>query len=193
MADAAAEGTSEALSVRVTWTAEDATAYTDFMSAAQVVGQDVPTLWRTWSLRIGAAAAVGAMGLWRTGSAETAAILSTITFFAVYYAPDLYTKDWTSKQAHAETMKRDPAPYEDNVVIISPAGVTQHASALSTTMRWSGIQDITMAKGVLVLWSSRASGVAIPVRCFASDRDAAAFMDQARRWRQAAAEPANPG
>jgi hypothetical protein len=180
----------ESLSVTVTWTAEDAGAYTDIMSVAQVVGHDTPSLWRTWSLRLGAAALVGGIGFWRTGSPETATALSLITFLAVYHAPDLYTQDWTSRQAHAYLMKRNPAPYADNTVTIAPDGVTQTTGLSSTTMKWAGVQDITMAKGILVIWSSRASGLAIPVRCFARQEDAGAFMEQARRWRPAAAEGA---
>jgi hypothetical protein len=177
----------EILSVRVTWTAEDAQAYTDIMSVAQVVGDDTPSLWRTWTLRIGAAALVGGIALWRTGSSETATVLSLITFLAVYHAPGLYTQDWTSRQAHADVMKRDPAPYDANTVSITPEGVTQATGFSSTTMKWAGAQDITMAKGILVIWSSRASGVAIPVRCFARQEEATDFMEQARRWRAGSA------
>jgi hypothetical protein len=129
---------------------------------------------------------VGGIGLWRTGSSETAAALSLITFLAVYHAPGVYTQDWTSRQAHADLMKRDPAPYEENTVSITPEGVTQTTGLSSTTMKWAGVQDITMAKGILVIWSSRASGVAIPARCFARREDADAFMERARRWRAAA-------
>jgi hypothetical protein len=182
----------EKLSVTVRWTAEDAEAYTAIMSVAQVVGDDVPSLWRTWSLRIGAAALVGGIGLWRTGSSETAAALSLITFLAVYHAPGLYTQDWTSRRAHADIMKRDPAPYEESTVSITPDGITQTTGLSATMMKWGGVQDITMAKGILVIWSSRASGAAIPVRCFATEAEAAAFMEQARRWRQVAAGAATP-
>jgi hypothetical protein len=192
MAEDAGDLDADSLSVAVTWTAEDAAAYTALASAAQVVGVEYIPLTRTWALRIGAAASTGAVALWRTGAPETAAVISLITFLAVYFAPELYTKDWTSRSAHAETMKSDPGPYEATIVAISAEGVRQDADLLSTMVKWGGIQDITLSKGVMMFWSSRSSGLAVPVRCFASAADADAFMSQARRWRHAALAAAAP-
>jgi hypothetical protein len=182
----------EMLSVTVTWTVEDAEAYTSTISAAQYVGVDQPLLWRMWSLLIVATLLVGFIALMRTNSQETAFLISLITFFAIYHAPGLYTKDWTSRTTHAETMKRDPAPYEENTVTITTDGVTQAAGLMSTVMKWGGVQDISIAKGILIIWTSRASGLAIPLRCFASPEEAAEFQEKALEWRIKAVSSAAP-
>jgi hypothetical protein len=185
-------GQADELSVTVTWTDEDAEAYTSTISASQYAGINPPRLWRTWCLLLVATMSVGLIALWRTNSQETAFLISLITFFAIYHAPELYTKDWTSRMAHAQVMQTDPTPYQENTVTISPEGATQTTGLMSTALKWGGVQDISIARGILIIWSSRASGLAIPLRCFSTVDEASAFQAAAHGWRLAAVTSADP-
>jgi hypothetical protein len=95
-----------------------------------------------------------------------------------------FTQGFVVKMSVSDTKRRmlleTPQVWEPGTVTITGEGLRQVAESSEVLWTWSAIGPIKRASAMLLLWLGRFSVVAVPLRAFETESDAAAFEAEAR-------------
>ncbi len=70
--------------------------------------------------------------------------------------------------------------FEPRTVRLTDEGIEQALPELRSVYMWNGIDRVEQASGLIFLWAGNLLVSTIPVRAFASEQDAQAFLDACR-------------
>jgi hypothetical protein len=162
--------------VDVTWTLDDARAFTKVVVAAQMplIARPEGWLWRRAAALAGAVI-VSVLAFVITASPAIAAGGAIIGFLLVVAGMWANHLSQTGGDVAEGLFRNDPLAYEARRFSVTETALVEQRPGLRGEIEWGRILRISRESGLIIIWITKIDAMPIPERCFAGKADADAF------------------
>jgi hypothetical protein len=119
--------------------------------------------------------------IWYAGRMPGSLFVTLLFFFLAGMVTMLVGFGLNLRAAKRRIIERTRQVFEPRTVRFTDEGIEQSLPELRSLHLWHGIDRTEQAAGIILIWAGNILASAVPVRAFASEADAQAFLDACRQ------------